>query len=104
MHKELSVITPALRDEISSLSSDTAVHAASAMFIARRTIGKTPESEPSMVFAGPEYNGEIEDGGRSVKIKSPITFWLKRDDYPPDCDPALPNGGMVFTYLKPEDY
>ena len=62
-------------------------------------------AEPSMLFAGPKYARiELDDGGRSVKLPSPFPFWLKRDDFPPDCDPAIPEGGAVYTYMLPEDY
>src|SRR5207253_3103034 len=62
-------------------------------------------AEPSMVFAGPDYSRrELDDGGRSVKLPCPLAFFLKRDDFPPDCDPAIAEGGAVFTYMLPEDY
>jgi len=62
-------------------------------------------AEPSMVFAGPKYaRRELDDDGRSVLLPCPLAFYLKRDDYPADCDPALPEGGAVFTYMLPQDY
>ena len=61
--------------------------------------------EPSMVFAGPDYPArEFDDDGRTVLIPCPFAFWLKRDDYPPDCDPAITEGGAVYTYMLPDDY
>ncbi len=61
--------------------------------------------EPSMVFAGPDHDRrELDDDGRSVLLPSPVPFYLKRDDYPPDCDPAIAEGGSVYTYMLPEDY
>ncbi len=62
-------------------------------------------AEPSMVFAGPKFRARrIVDEGRSVELPAPVAFWLKRDDYPPDCDPAIAEGGAVYTYMLPEDY
>jgi len=61
--------------------------------------------EPSMVFAGPDYPArEFDDDGRTILIPCSFAFWLKRDDYPADCDPAVREGGAVYTYMLPEDY
>ena len=47
---------------------------------------------------------EFDDEGRTVLMPFPFAFWLKRDDCPPDCDPAIREGGAVYTYMLPEDY
>lgn len=61
--------------------------------------------EPSMVFAGPKYGQRaLDDDGRSVLLPCPMAFYLKRDDFPPDCDPAIREGGAVYSYMLPEDY
>jgi hypothetical protein len=59
--------------------------------------------EPSMVFAGPITRRELTTMAVPFSCLA-FAFWLKRDDYPADCDPAISEGGAVYTYMLPEDY
>jgi hypothetical protein len=97
-----TVMTRTLQAELCRLADPAPVVAV--LSEAFRQIGGF-EQEPSMVFAGPKYaERRLDDEGRSVLLPCPLAFYLKRDDYPPGCDPAMPDGGPVFTYMLPEDY
>lgn len=75
--------------------------------LALATLGKAPESQPSMVFGDPAAKElgfsdltEMADGTEQyLSAKVPVLgtqeLWCKRDDYP---------DGPVYTFLLPSDY
>lgn len=65
---------------------------------------KAGTGAPNMVVGDPTIGKPVkEDGGATLKINAPFSFFAIRDDHPQGCDCGC-DGGSIITLLLPEEY